>query len=118
MTLMPDGVFMDMAPSGATRFVLVSVVIAEDSYVFEGIAWEQVLYLVKAVERSSSGAGVSAAAARIHTLLQGAALSITGYTNMLCRRTERVRYTEVDPEDNDARWQHRGGRYEITASPN
>jgi hypothetical protein len=59
---------------------------------------------------------VKTAAARIHTLLQLGTLTATGYTLMRLARLERVRYTEVD-EDTDARWQHRGGHYEVMVSP-
>ena len=117
MTLMTDGVYIDVAPSGKTKFVIVSLVIAQDDYVFEGQAWERSLYLVKAVELNPSGTTVKTAAARIHELLQDIPLTITGFTHMLTRRAERVRYTEVDPDDQDIRWQHRGGRYNIFVSP-
>lgn len=118
MTLMTDGVYIDVAPSGKRKFVIVSLAIAQDEYVFEGAAFERAQYLVKAVELHVSGAGVKAAAARIHELLQDVPLTITGFTHMLTRRVERVRYTEVDPDDQDIRWQHRGGRYDVHASPN
>jgi hypothetical protein len=36
---------------------------------------------------------------------------------MVSEREERVVYTEVDPENQDTRWQHRGGRYVVWASP-
>lgn len=114
--LMPDGIWFDIATHGATRFVIVSQLAHEDAYMFEGVAWERFLYLVKAVAKSSTGADVKAAAARIHTLLQDGTLTVTGYELMVMQRTERVRYTEVD-EDTDERWQHRGGQYEVLVSP-
>ena len=117
MALMPDGVYFDVASKSASRFVIVSVLSALDSSMFQGRAYESPLYLVKAVELSSSGANVRAAAARIDALLDNGTLAITGYTLMATRRRERVRYTEVD-QDNDARWQHRGGQYEVVCSPN
>jgi hypothetical protein len=115
--LMTDGVYMDVANSGATKFVIVSLSTHEDEYVFEGSAFERSQYIVKAVERSNSGTNVKAAAARIHTLLQDQPLTITGYKHSLTRRAERIRYTEVDEVDNDIRWQHRGGRYDVMVSP-
>lgn len=115
--LMTDGVFFDIAQSGATKFVVISQVIHEDDYTFSGSFVERFTFLVKAVERSTSGTTVKTAAARIHTLLQDATLTVTGYGSMLCRRQERVRYTEVDEIDRDIRWQHRGGRYEVWVNP-
>jgi hypothetical protein len=117
MGLMTDGVHLDVAPSGKTKFVILSLSTHEDDYVFEGSAFERSQYIVKAVERSNSGTNVKAAAARIHALLQDVALTITGYTHSMTRRAERIRYTEVDELDADIRWQHRGGRYDVFVSP-
>jgi hypothetical protein len=115
--LMTDGVFVDVAPNGATKFVIVSQVDHQDDYVFEGSAFEMFLYLVKAVDLSADGSNVKTAAARIHALLQDVALTITGYSHSLTRRQSRVRMTEVDEVDGNIRWQHRGGRYEVVVSP-
>lgn len=117
--LLPDGVFIDVAPANKTRFVIVSQVIHEDHYALnDQAAFEQFLYLVKAVARdSSAGTPVKAAAVRINELLQFQPLTVTGYDHMLTRREERVRYTEVDSENPETRWQHRGGRYAVFVSP-
>lgn len=115
--LMTDGVFVDVGPGGAERLVIVSLLAHEDVYVFEGGAWEQCTYLVKAVARATSGVDLKAAAARIQAVLQDVPLTITGYSHMLTRRAERIRYTEVADDDRDMRWQHRGGQYEVWVSP-
>ncbi len=117
LALMPGGVWMDVAPKGKTAIVIVSLATHVDEDSLEGSAFEASTYLVKAVERAASGLNVKAAAARIHALLQRVPLTITNYTHMLTRRRERVRYTEVDEVDQDMRWQHRGGRYEVHVSP-
>lgn len=117
MALMTDGVYVDVAPTGKSKFVIVSLVIAQDEPQLGETAYEQAVYLVKAVERHASGATVKTAAARIHALLNYGSLTVTGYSHMLTRRVERIRYTEVDQVDQDIRWQHRGGRYEIFVSP-
>jgi hypothetical protein len=117
MTLMVDGVFVDVAPSGSTKFVIVSLATHRDEYVFEGPAFEESTYLVKAVDLNVSGIRAKSAAARIDAVLQDAALSISGYALMLLQRQERVRYTEVDDDNKDIRWQHRGGRYSVFVSP-
>ncbi len=116
MALTTDGAYYDVAPNGLTRFLIVSQVIHLDDYVFEGRAMESVTYLVKAVFRDAVAADIIAAAARIDALLQGVALTITGYSHCLTSRSERVRYTEVDDVDANIRWQHRGGRYEVVVS--
>lgn len=115
--LMPDGVYWDVARQGSTRFVIVSQVLHQDVPMQGSTAYEQFTYLVKAVELATSGANIQAAAARINALLHDATFSVTGYGLMLSQRVERVRYVDPDPEDPDVRWQHRGGRYELTVSP-
>jgi hypothetical protein len=115
--LMPGGVYFDVAPPGRTQYVIVSMTFHEDTYVFDGPAFERTLYLVKAIDRDIDGANVKAAAARIHELLQGQPLTITGYVHSLTSRVGRARDTETDEVDLDARWQHRGGQYEVIVSP-
>ena len=118
LALMPDGVYVDVAPSGKTQFVIVSLATHHDEpMINSGTAFELSQYLVKAVEQSNSGTTVKTAAARIDALLQHVALTITGYSHAITRRAERVRYTEVDEVNRDIRWQHRGGRYDVMVSP-
>lgn len=116
-TLMPDGVFFDVAKKGAQRFVIVSQLAHEDVGMFNASAYEEFTYLVKAVALSTTGADVKAAATRIHALLHDGTISPTGYALMRMRRLERVRYAEPDDENHDARWQHRGGQYAVSVSP-
>lgn len=119
MALFTDGVYFDVAPPEATKFVVVSLVISEDTDVMgEADAGIQTnLYLVKAVEKSPDGSDVKTGAQLIHAALQQQALTIAGYSHMSTLRQERVRYQEVD-DNTDERWQHRGGRYEVMASSN
>lgn len=117
MTLMTDGVYIDVAPPGSTKFVLVSLAAHEDEYQFNDAAYERSLYLVKAVDLNQSGTRAKAAADRIQTVLQDQPLTITGYDHMLTSREERVRYTETDGVEPNTRWQHRGGRYAVYVSP-
>lgn len=113
-----DGVFFDVAPNGATKFVLVSLVIAEDEDVMGEVdaGIQKNLYLVKAVDKSPSDANAKTGARLIHALLQKTSLVIDGYDHMVTKRVERIRASEVD-DDSDVRWQHQGGRYEVWASP-
>jgi len=115
-TLMPDGVFFDQAPQGATKFVLLSIVDEVDLPMFRQRAFEDHTYLVKAVELSTSGANVKAAAARIDALLEQGTLTVTGYNTIVIQRISRLRLTEVDDVDAAIRWQHRGGRYEVVVT--
>ena len=107
----PGGVFRDTAPQGvSTPFVIVTQLTHEDVYAIGSQAYESLVYLVKAVDLSTSGLAAQSAADRIQVLLQGATPTVTGYRVMLIQRDERVAYTEVD-DAGDRRWQHRGGRY-------
>lgn len=115
-SLMPNGVHIDVAPNGSTKFVIVSLVVESDEPMMGGRAYEDATYLIKAVDQSTSPATVKAAAARIDALLDNQPLTVTGYSHMKTRRDERVRYTEVDDQNPDTRWQHSGGRYQVMVS--
>ena len=114
--LMPDGVYFDEAAPGKTKFVIVSLVTEFDTPMLRSRAFEEATYLVKAVALSTSGGDVKSAAARIDVLLDGGTLTVAGYSLMYMQRIERLRITEVDGVDPSIRWQHRGGRYEVTVS--
>lgn len=115
----PNGVYFDVAPEHSTRFVIVSLLESNDESVFGGRAYEEYLYLVKAVQRSTEPNTIKAAAARIDVLLDdqplgvGSPLSVAGYTFMACFRESRIRQTEVDPNDASILWHHRGGLYRV-----
>jgi hypothetical protein len=116
--LLPDGVWRDVAPQGKSRFVVVSMPAHADEYMFDGEAYELFTFLIKAVDKNTSNATAKTAAARIRTLidsLTGAVLD--GYVIADAHRSERVAYSETDPDNADARWQHYGGLFEIMASP-
>lgn len=115
--LMPNNVHMDEAPKNSTQFVIVSLIDEVDHGQFGGRAFENALYMVKAVERGDvSVKNIKAAAARIDVLLEGGTLTIPGYTLMILHREARIRQTEIDEGDSTIRWQHRGGHYRLQAS--
>jgi hypothetical protein len=116
LALMPNGVYLDEAPQGSTRFVIVSLIDEHDAAMFEARAFEDALYLVKAVALSTAGGNVKDAAARIDVLLENGTLAIAGYKLMTMSRESRIRSTEVDEVDGSIRWQHRGGRYRVQVS--
>lgn len=117
LALMPNNVYVDEAPAGSTKFVIVSLVAEFDEHQFGSRAFEDATYLVKAVELKGAAVGnIKAAAARIDALLDHGTLTIPGYALMAMRRVERVRFTEVDEQDESIRWFHRGGRYQVIAT--
>lgn len=120
--LMTDGVYVDVAPIGMKRFVIVSLLDADDEDMFGGRAFENALYLVKAVDQNTSPTTARVAAARIDAILDPqppnppATLNVAGYGLMRIRRETRLRTVEVDEADATIRWQHIGGHYEVTVS--
>lgn len=122
-TLLPDGVFMDVGPPGAKRFVLLGIEDSTDVPTYDRPrVVEEVLYFVKAVALSTAGANMKAAAARIDVLLKDTRLTTApGYEEIYVHRARleqpRLRDVEVDAVDASIQWLHRGGRYWAVATP-
>jgi len=121
--LCPNGVYVDEAPPGSTRFVIVSLVDEDDVGMFGGRAFEDALVQIEARMLSTvAGANPKAAAARIDALLDPqpplppATLTVEGYAGMALHRESRIRTTEVDDADPSIRWYRRGGRYRVVMS--
>lgn len=120
LQLCPDGVWFDMAAAGKQKFVLVSIVLANDSGQFSmgrRRIQEDIIYEVKATIFGSSGTVAGQAAARIDALLEDQPLTIPGYGCMAIYRIERIRAVEVDDADPTIRWQYRGGQYRVQVTP-
>jgi hypothetical protein len=115
-SLAPGGVYRDVAPENVPDpFVIVGLQAHRDVYEQASApAYEEPIYLVKAVAKDTDGAGAKSAAARIHALLHGATLTISGFTPMDCKRIERIAFTE---RDGPVYWQHNGGLYQVEADP-
>jgi hypothetical protein len=109
-----NGVYMNEAPPGATRFVIVSVVDAHEEAVFGGRAFEDVLYLVEArmLEPVPTG-DIKTAAARLDVLLEDQPLTVAGFGWMASYRESRERGVEPDEHDPALRWARRGGYYRV-----
>lgn len=118
-TLLPGGVFFDVADEGSTKFAIVSQATAHDQPMFKGRAYEDYNFLVKAVVLNDVASVAKQAAARIDELLDPqppaspATLDVVGYRLMVMRRIDRVRYSDPDPQDSQIVWQHRGGHYQV-----
>jgi hypothetical protein len=116
--LLPDGVFMDAATPGSTRFVVVQALEHEDEPGFNQTLYERYVYSVQAVAMATSGADVVAGSDRIDALLHRVPLTVAGYSWMQTLRRHRDRPpAELDAVDTDLRWQQRGGDYEVFVSP-
>jgi hypothetical protein len=115
--LLPDGVYLDVAPADKRRFVIVQHQTHDDTDGFRASLYEREQYRVTARILETTGGDANAAAFRIHELLQDAPLAAAGYAHMTTLRVERIKFQEVDAVDNDIRWQIAGGDYEIFVSP-
>ena len=114
--LVPGSWHRDIAPPSVSEpFGIVTLMAHEDVLEQSPREAHQIgRYLVKAMGQGTAPTAVKTAAARVHVVLQNAALSITGFTTMTVHREERIAYVEAD---GPARWQHRGGIYAVWACP-
>ena len=115
---MPNGVFLDVAPEGATRFVIVSVSTSRAQWELDdGETLRELVMLVKAVAQDSDASDIGPADERIEALLNHGTLDLSaaGCELMAMRWRDRVRYSEYDA--NKKIWQHAGARYELTVTP-
>jgi len=78
-----------------------------------GVAYESHVYLVKGVTEGESAALAGSVAKAIDAALNNTTLTISGYTQMLCRRNGEVDYPESD-EGRTIR--HIGATYKIEAT--
>jgi hypothetical protein len=121
-SMCPDGVWWDAGDEKSKRFIVVSLVDHSDVAVFSEPgkscrAWEDNLFLVKAVMLNSAGGSVRAAAARIDALLNDQAMEVgDGLVISAMFRERRIRMTETDSENSAVRWLHRGGHYRVQVS--
>jgi hypothetical protein len=117
--LLPDGVWLEVAmPSSTgvprTKFAIVShVPISRDVGVFGRRAYEEHLYMVKAVTRDLSPKTANSAADRINELLEDTPIAVEGYTWMTTHRTDWIELQEIDDADPKLAWQHRGGHFKV-----
>ena len=116
--LMQSGafVFMDEAPTGSQKFVIVKLVNEEDVGRFGSRSHEDALFLVEARMLSTAAGNIKAAAARIDALLEGGTLTAAGYALMTLHREGRTRDTEVDAVDASIKFYRRGGEYRVVMS--
>lgn len=117
ISLCPGGVFYGVAAPGIQTFVLVDRADqTPDPNVFDEIASEAYIYLVKAVIPGTSASTARQAALRIRDLLSGNdSLAIDGHQlQKPIEEIQAIRIVEVDESNPDRRVQHWGGQYQIT----
>lgn len=67
-----------------------------DAAAGKDIGFETDVWLIKAIDHNTTADKAESIAARLQTLLNDAALSISGATTMYCRRDSDVEYSEMD----------------------
>lgn len=113
LTLATGGVYNSVAPQETEPPYVVFQAMSEvdDDYSFSGRG-EDAVYMAKAISRSPWPKEANTINTQINALLQDATLSITGYAQLLCRRTEAV---FMDEDLGGDTYTHIGGMYRITA---
>ena len=111
--LVPDGVWMTLAPMHARRFVLLECLDTVPVPVFAGVGFENCVYRVTAVMQEASSEDADAAAARIELLLNDVPFDAAGYAWMTSYQEKRVPPTLESDPDTAVRWIRRGGEYRI-----
>lgn len=104
-----------IAPQTATLpYVIFNQQSGMDVWTFNDRERKSLLYQVKAVGSGHSGSAISAMNDRLDTLLNDAALSMTGWGCKRIRRESDVEYTE---SDQGIIYHHVGGIFRIDVEP-
>ena len=107
------GVFNGVAPQGTEPpFVVFSAMAKTDDYFAYSERGGQAVYMVKAIDRSPWPKSAGDIDTQIDSALQDAALSISGYSLISCRREEDIYLVE---DLSGVMYQHVGGLYRIIA---
>lgn len=122
-TMLPDGVWLEVALPGLngavrTRFALLSLVpmVSRTVAEFGRRAYEDRLYVVKAVTRDLSPLTANNAAKRIGDLIEDVNVPAVGYTWMTTHCLNPIEDQQLDDADPKLAWQHRGGYYRVQYS--
>jgi hypothetical protein len=109
-----SSIFHRRAPRDApTPFLVIDKEAGTPRYTHGAIDINDELWLVKAVDRSSSASVAETIAARVDTVLRDAPITITGRNPMWLRRDNDVDYLEEDQAD---AYQHVGAIWRLILS--
>jgi hypothetical protein len=108
----PGGVWNTLAPPDTELpYVVFQAMTKDDSHSFNG-RYSEMVYMVKAVSKSRWPKEAMDVDTQIDTLLEDATLSITGFSQLLCRRETDI-YQPVTEAGQE--YQQIGGMYRIIA---
>ena len=114
----PGGIYPGLPPKGSPAYPFISVTAQKAdaaNWVFQQVGFEDAVYLVKAIDRSTSPGIAGDINALIRASLNLATLTITGYANMGVLWMQDVSYDELD---DSGHYQHEGGLYSLMAEAN
>jgi len=123
--IVTDGIWFGEARATALKYCQVAQIDHSDEPMFQdgapfGVAYETILYQVKAVIQNTSAVPAINAAVRIEAVLRSltrATFTPTNYLLLDVVRTQRIRYNERDKANADLFWQHSGGQYQVRMVP-
>lgn len=112
-SLVSDRIFPEMPPEGLATYPLITVTAqkaAKPERVFQGIAFEDSVWLVRACEQSTSPAKVAEINTAIRAALDGATLTLDTYESVNC---EWLGDYETHEVYNGQIYQYEGGFYRV-----
>ncbi len=108
----PESVYYGRGPEGVDPpYVVFQQLSSVPQYVLTKVAFENMIYLVKAVTLGPSSKLGGQIRDRFEELLQDAALSVAGYKTMKLRRESAIDYPESVPGGQEYR--HRGSTFRV-----
>ena len=112
LAVAPGGVHNSVAPKGSVSPYCIFQVLANINARTLGKRYHTLTLLAKGVVKTRWPKAAAAIDTEIDTLLEAAALTVTGFTHVagVCIREEDFYFVE---EDKDEVWTHQGGLYRI-----
>lgn len=112
-----SNIWPGVPPEKAASYPFITVLVPNGESVlwaFQTVAFEEGVFLVKAVDRSTSPGRAAEIKALIRASLNLAPLEIPGYANASVMLVHSISYPEVV---NGTIYQHEGGAYSLGAAP-
>ncbi len=109
-------IYQELAPEGSVPPYVVYNAQSPSTpvYVAPKVAYENTIYNVRGITAGPTKAVGGTIAAQIDAALNDKALTINGFTHLLCRRLQDVDYPEIVA---GVRYSHMGGLYRVWAQP-
>lgn len=104
-------IFYEIAPTGAAfPYVIFQEQASTPSYAMTALAFDNEVWVIQAIDRSTSSTVARAIADRLDALLTDGAITIAGKTQRYLRRISGVNYSETS---GDQRFIHAGHQFRL-----